>query len=151
MIRVFAVMGLSLLLIITAMVWPQSQQQEMWCEIVGDDLVRVHAKDGTVQRALDATLSEFRAVTMEDGIPVNDSLQAEHHSWLGDQTSPDFVRLQRHRIQQEDANGHRLAVEYMAGIDMPTLVMISYDDPRGARVVSSELVRQLQQRGVELL
>ena len=151
MVRVFALTGASLLVIITAMVWPHSRGPAMWYEVVGDDLVRVQARNGIVRQALDATLEEFRALELEDGVPFNPTLETDHQSWLGDQTSPDYVRLQRQWLQQQDANGHRLAVEYMAGVDMPTLVIISFDDPRGASVVTAEFVRQLQRRGVEIL
>src|SRR4051794_4271339 len=129
-----------------------SSSEPPWVERVGDGVLRVNSSLAVMAAARNAIIDQHQnLVDSADGTLTDPTYQRSGQCWKGEpQPNRMSVEISRARTQVTDQNHKTLSIEQIASSGAPTLVFITYDGPGGGSRIASELVQDLERRGVSV-
>ncbi|MEA3212536.1 MAG: hypothetical protein QOE70_5593 [Chthoniobacter sp.] len=121
-------------------------------EIYGEDLIAVNAPDYMIAGAENDVHRLFVDWKKDaEGKPHDPSFMSASHSWdTGKTNQTKTTALSRCTTEFNDAQGHHIVIERIAGKNMPTLVFFSPKSGDGTMPVLDAFVSSLQKQGVRL-
>jgi hypothetical protein len=121
-------------------------------EIYGEDVIAVNAPDYMIAGAENDVHRKFVDWKKNaEGQPHDPSFMSAVHSWeTGKTKATKTTVLSRCTTEFNDAQGHHIVIETIAGKNMPTLVFFSPKSGDGTAPVLNAFVGSLQKQGVRL-
>ena len=127
-------------------------KQQPTFEIYGEDVIAVNAPGymiGGAESDVHRLFVDWKKDA--DGKPHDPSFMSASRSWeTGKTKETKTTALSRSTTEFNDAQGHHIVIERIAGKNMPTLVFFSPKSGDGTMPVLNAFVASLQKQGVKM-
>ena len=147
---ILAVIGVTAAISLTA--YAAYLKQQPTFEIYGEDVIAVNAPGYMIAGAENDVHRLFVDYKKDaEGKPHDPSFLSGGRSWeTGKTKQTQTLALSRSKTEFNDAQGHHIVIETIAGKNMPTLVFFSPQSGDGTAPVLNAFVGSLQKMGVKL-